>query len=136
MKPCPLCGEWNGDNRAACFRCGANLKNSVADYQKICPACQKVYPQDMETCPQCGARLGVHSPEAWKRATEHIAAADGPDWGSPLLYVIAFLIPLAGVVIGLVKGAAGNFRACCAILLASLAGGVVWKILFSLIFPF
>ena len=125
---CPRCGEWNGKNRTTCFKCGATLENPLENYQKICPKCRKVYSKETERCPSCGVSLGVHSQEAQKQVEES-DRAQGGEWGSPVLFIVAFLFPPLGVILGLVKGVFGKVQTCCALILISIVGSAVWGFL-------
>lgn len=65
MKTCPKCGELNGDNSAACFKCGAKLETAAknAAYQKKCPKCGRIYDAKEELCAHCpDTPLAVYAP--------------------------------------------------------------------------
>ncbi|HIU49387.1 MAG TPA: zinc ribbon domain-containing protein [Candidatus Avimonoglobus intestinipullorum] len=124
MKTCPYCGESIEDNSAQCFKCGTHLKTSA--YQKICPKCKQIYRADQDYCKNCpDTLLSVYMPDA---ASEKGSAA----W----MYVVGFLFPLIGIILGIVYIARKEDALGKSLLLfsifAPMAAGVVLGILTGL----
>ena len=91
MKTCPKCGELNGENSTQCFQCGTHLK--VSAYQKICPKCKQIYRADQEYCDNCpDTTLSVYMPD------DPCEKGGSVTW----MYVVGFLFPLIGIILGIV----------------------------------
>ena len=91
MKTCPECGELNGDNSTQCFKCGTHMKTS--NYRKICPKCGQIYQAGQDYCSSCpDSRLSVYAPEY----------APVENKSTVWMYIIGFLIPPVGIVLGIV----------------------------------
>ncbi len=126
MKTCEKCGELNGEERETCWKCGNDLRVRLEDtYQKFCPKCGAIYPKEAERCEKCGGPLGVYSAEAVRRVNEEPAE----EKGHPVMYILSFLFPLVGLVLGLVQGIKGKVSLCCALILTAVGGAVLWGLI-------
>lgn len=91
MKTCPNCHELNGNNRTDCWKCKTPL--GPAQNKKICSKCGFVFSSNAEFCDACGARLSVYT----GREGYYASRSDNAGcW----MYVLAVLIPLAGIILG------------------------------------
>lgn len=101
MKSCQNCHELNGDNRTTCWKCSAPfpISSSGQTYKKVCPKCGMVYSSNVENCSNCHVRLGVYDERGYR---------SGSDNSGCWMYVVAVLIPLIGVILGLVYIARGD----------------------------
>lgn len=58
MIKCPICGEYNGDTRETCFKCGESLNNPQnIEQQKMCTICGEVVRTTEHRCAHCGGLL-------------------------------------------------------------------------------
>jgi len=58
MIKCPYCGEYNGDTRETCFKCGESLNNPQnIEQRKMCTICGEVVRTTAHRCPRCGGLL-------------------------------------------------------------------------------
>ncbi len=120
MKTCQNCHELNGDNRTTCWKCSAPFPVSVygQNYKKICPNCGMVYASNVENCSSCHVRLGVYDDRAY--------AASGSESSGCWMYVVAVLIPLVGIILGLIYIAKGDEELGKSLI---LTGVVAWIII-------
>ncbi len=112
MKKCAKCGELNGGNANACFRCGASFPPAVG-YKKICPRCGGIFDGRMDTCPDCpDVRLSVYTGDG-----EYSQARERPEiW----MYIVGILIPLVGIILGCIYIARGEDDLGKSVLLVSI----------------
>lgn len=102
MKTCPKCGELNGDNSAACFKCGAKLETAAknAAYQKKCPKCGRIYDAKEEFCAHCpDTRLAVYAPVE----STYVYDENSSFWIN-CLRIITWISFVVLVVLGIVSG--------------------------------
>lgn len=101
MKTCPKCGELNGDNSAACFKCGAKLETSGgAAYQKKCPKCGRIYDAKEEFCAHCpDTPLAVYAPVEFT----YVYDENSSFWIN-CLRIITWISFVVLVVLGIVSG--------------------------------
>ncbi len=97
MKRCPNCNELNGDNSTQCYKCKTAFPHMDNSYQKICPHCGITYPSKFERCRECGGYLSVVTDTG-----KAIEKASGSDSSNCLLYVLSFLLPIVGIILGIV----------------------------------
>lgn len=121
MKVCPKCGEVNGDNNAACFKCNAPLK--MTSYRKICSHCQSIYDAEKTQCDKCGRELSVYSDE------RSGGGMSGENWP----YVVAALFPGIGIILGLIYIAQKRDDGS-SVLILSLVANVIWILLALFVF--
>ena len=110
MKTCPKCGELNGDNSAACFKCGTKLETSAnAAYQKKCPKCGRIYDAKEEFCAHCpDTRLAVYAPVE----STYVYDENSSFWIRSLrgfAWVAFAIIIIAGILNGLSTGGLKGF---------------------------
>lgn len=96
MKTCPNCGEMNGEANDKCYKCGADLSR-VSRERRCCPYCSEIYSSKVETCPKCERPTVVFDPSTMKQT--HNGGRDAEVW----MYVIAFLIPIVGLILGCIQ---------------------------------
>lgn len=101
MKACPKCGELNGESSVQCFKCHSKFPTGtggVGTYTKICVRCKQIYSPRTENCPVCGTRLAVHDDGRIGVPASTRESSSGNGW----LFLVAFLIPLVGIILGIV----------------------------------
>lgn len=124
MRKCPKCGELNGDNNTSCYKCGAAI-GPVSSYQKICPKCKKIYSDRADTCEDCHIPLTMYT----KNLTYD--SGNGPEgW----MYAIAILLPMIGIILGLIYLARKEDSIGKSLLIAAIVANIVWVALSFLIF--
>ena len=96
MKTCPNCGEMNGEANDKCYKCGADL-SQISGERRCCPYCNEIYSPKVETCPKCERPTVVFDPFTMKQT--YNGGSDVETW----MYVIAFLIPIVGLVLGCIQ---------------------------------
>lgn len=87
---CPNCGAQNPAGAAICYSCGKELRSSGS---RNCVSCGRAIPWEANVCPYCGKdyRVQASSPQAQPTISAGMRA---------LFYILSFLIPLAGIIIG------------------------------------
>ncbi len=95
MKTCPSCGELLGNDVTKCFKCGALMSKSEG-YQKICPRCNLIFNSKATECERCHGPLSVYS-SALATAQKQ-SSGSGEFWP----YLLAFLFPYIGIILGLI----------------------------------
>ena len=124
MRKCPKCGELNGDNNTSCYKCGAAI-GPASSYQKICPKCKKIYSDRAGTCEDCHIPLTMYT----KNLTYDFG--NGPEgW----MYAIAILLPMIGIILGLIYLARKEDSIGKSLLIAAIVANIVWVALSFLIF--
>lgn len=97
MKRCPKCNELNGDNSTQCYKCQTIFPRVDNSYQKVCPHCGITYSSKYERCRECGSYLSVVTDTG-----KEIEKAMKSDSSNCLLYVLSFLLPIVGIILGIV----------------------------------
>jgi len=90
MIKCPYCGEYNGDTRETCFKCGESLNNPQnIEQRKMCTICGEVVRTTAHRCPRCGGLLqrfdGTEAEAEEIRAQKQYEISK-PDLETSLLY--------------------------------------------------
>ena len=107
-KVCPKCNEMNEENAKVCVVCGNSLKDVyilgipekskdsiILNHSYSCSICGKIVSSKIKVCPNCGG-ICVESKNKYKPpiyATKNNNVPFG-------IYILSFLIPLAGIIIG------------------------------------
>lgn len=105
VKVCTKCGELNNLNATSCISCGASLINAsitgvsedekkLESQVKHCPVCDRVLSGDVSACPHCGAALSKI------KERQYYATNSQSSVGNIGIYVLSFLIPLVGIIVG------------------------------------
>jgi len=91
MRTCPKCYEINGDK--TCWKCKTFIGevNTGNLHRKICPKCGIIFKHNSNTCSECASPLAVYDEQPKNTSKSGC-------W----MYVIAFLIPLIGLILGLI----------------------------------
>ena len=128
MKTCPNCKELNGEHSTHCWKCNTFL-GAPDPYKKVCPKCGEIYSSKAETCEKCGTRLAVYGTEQYQGSSDNSSEGLGC-W----LYVVSFLIPLVGLIMGCVHLSKGNNDAGKGLLITGVVSMVFWPLLTVLLF--
>ena len=125
MKKCPKCGELLGDSALTCFKCKSSQPKSTS-YRKICQKCQSIYSSSASTCEKCHSTLAVH----YDHQSIPVSQEESEMWP----YVVGFLFPVVGVILGLIyigqkKSNGGS------VLGLSLFASIFWVILSTFLIP-
>lgn len=122
MKECPKCGELNGDQNERCYNCNEYLGKS-APKKKICPKCMEVYyDSELDSCPKCHEHLRDY--DSVSTGTYGSGGGYGPNvptWA----YVVSVLLPVVGIVMGIIYLARGEDDIAKRLLLVSIIVSVV-----------
>ena len=141
VKECPKCKESNKAEAKTCFNCGTSLVNvelkglsetdKASQYGNItrkdrkCPFCEKLYDNSYTKCPICGTLLE----EKTEKVYYAVPKSSGGNIG---IYILSFLIPIAGLIIGAIWLANGKSDGGVCIAL-SIAGMILGGIGYGLI---
>lgn len=101
MLTCPKCKELNGNDRSTCYKCGTKLPETARNSTSrriFCPNCGMSNPAKAVSCSSCGSRLER------PRITTYSSDSESHTW----LYVLSFLIPLLGIILGCISYAKGE----------------------------
>lgn len=102
MRTCPSCKELNGDSNEYCYKCNAYI-GPVNSYQKkVCPNCDISYPPKKPYCDVCGRALVSASGVDYDQFEVKKSASSVPcveTW----MYIVGFLIPIVGLVLGCIQ---------------------------------
>ena len=90
----PKCGELNGNGREKCWKCATELPETQ---QKICPNCKQISDGEETVCSACGTPLANYSPEHHQKELSR-EGTKSYFW----LKLLAFFLPVAGLVLGIV----------------------------------
>ena len=89
---CPSCGADNPSESRTCFRCNAILTSTEVGRSRHCISCGRTISWDANVCPYCGHDF---------RAPQITQVIEPISSGMKILfYILSFLIPLAGFIIG------------------------------------
>ena len=121
-----IMGEKEGIIVKRCPKCGAVL-GSVASYQKICPNCKTIYAGTKETCDRCHRPLAVYNGNF---NAGRSSSSGGMGWA----YILAVLIPLIGLIMGLIYLGREDDDTGKTLLITSIVAAVVWGIISACIF--
>ncbi len=119
MKLCSHCGESNADDRNDCWKCGQPL-TYCAD-KKFCTNCHETCITQSNTCPVCGGDLVSFS----KQEESEKQTSDAP------LFILAILIPVIGLIIGIIQ-IAKDRKNGISIILSSIAASAIYFVIFTL----
>lgn len=123
MKECPKCGELNAEKNTRCFNCNTYLEN-VKSTTRICPKCMQVfYDSKVDECPKCRVELRDYSP-TYGTNNKPNNKTDIPIWA----YIIAIIIPIVGIIIGLVYLSRGEDVIAKRLILISVLVSIVWGV--------
>ena len=117
MIRCPNCGELNGDNREACWKCRASFSQTIKDEKKVCSKCGSVFMSDKKNCPECGGQLVNYSQQA---AIASARASDKGENAGCLMIGLAVVIPLLGFIISYIKISDGEIGYGKSLILAGI----------------
>lgn len=121
MKECPKCGELNGDQNERCYKCNEYLGKSVVK-KKICPKCMEVYyDSELDSCPKCHENLKNYDSVSTGSYSSGRYGPDVPIWA----YVISVLLPVVGIIMGLIYLARGDDDIAKRLFLVSIIVSVV-----------
>lgn len=108
MVKCPNCGSENLDYSYYCSSCSKELPRAEAGWkgipaqapppvsgQRFCTSCGRTIQFDANVCPYCGHDFRWPTPQAMRPETMS-------DTMRILLYVLSVLVPLAGIIIGII----------------------------------
>lgn len=125
MRECPKCGELNGDNNARCYKCNTFI-GPVSSYKKICQKCGTIYDGNKSYCDTCGGNLSVYDDTVdtsySKKSTSSVEI-----W----MYVIGFLIPIVGLVLGCIQVGKGDKTGARNLFITSIISIVLLAIIFA-----
>lgn len=145
VKECPKCKESNKAEAKTCFNCGTSLVNvelkgmseddkksiygnfDFALKNRFCPSCEKYYEKKYTQCPNCGTLLE----EKTEKVYYAVPKSSGGNIG---IYILSFLIPIAGLIIGAIWLANGKSDGgvCIALSIAGMIfGGIGYGLLFT-----
>lgn len=107
VKICEKCGESNPENATTCLSCGESLVNvksiGVANDKKFvtqtperCPNCDRSIVGEHSVCPHCGFNFSKKEDFVHYEIKSDYPKSN-PNTG---IYILSFLIPLAGIIIG------------------------------------
>ena len=124
MITCQRCKEVNSSNRTTCWSCNTNL--GVGDRnRKMCRVCGSIYTSRIEHCPDCLERL-----TPYQEQEVHIESSS--DDAGCSMYVLAVLIPLLGIILGLIYIDRKEDEVGKALILTGVISNIVFAILFAL----
>ena len=108
-KVCPNCNEMNGENAKVCIVCGNSLKdvhilgisekskeNIILNHSYLCLVCGRSVDSKTKICPSCGG-VCTESKSRYESSTYYTTKDNDVSFG---IYILSFLIPLAGIIIG------------------------------------
>lgn len=125
MKTCPNCGEMNGEANDKCYKCGADL-SQISGEKRYCEYCKEIYAPKTKECPKCGMPTIVYDPITMSQ----VHNAGGVEmW----MYVIAFLIPIVGLVLGCIQVGKNDKAGGKNLIITSIVSFVLYVIVVSVI---
>ena len=132
MKTCINCGEENVDTLDKCWKCGHTLP--VEGIKRICVECKETYCGSANRCPYCGGKLELYNviPNSSKITYKYNSSKSSSNveiW----MFIIAILLPLVGIILGLIQVGKNNNQSGKELIITSLVSNVVAIIIFLLI---
>ena len=124
MRQCPKCTELNGENNTSCWKCGAAL--GPPDYKKFCRKCGLTYSSKTTQCEKCGGPLAVLTTQ---ETMNQVSASGG---GETWKYILSFLIPFVGIILGIVYIAKDDEQLGKSLIFTGIGGAVVFTVLGAL----
>lgn len=121
MKTCPKCGELNGDNNAVCYKCKTDLSD-ISTVRRYCKYCKEIYTPSTKECPKCGMPTIEYDPITMSQVHNRKDAAE------PWMYVIGFLIPIVGIVLGCIQVGKNDKTGGRNLLILSIISAVIYII--------
>ena len=123
MKTCPNCGETNGEANDKCYKCGTDL-SQISGEKRYCEYCKEIYAPKTKECPKCGMPTIVYDPITMSQ----VHNAGGVEiW----MYVIAFLIPIVGLVLGCIQVGKNDKTGGKNLIITSIVSFVLYVIVVS-----
>lgn len=126
MRPCSNCNELNGKNRRYCYQCNTFL-GPVDQFKKVCRSCGSIFEQKVEHCNKCGILLSVYSGDTYDHIQE---TDDGEMW----MFVVSVIIPLLGIVLGLIYIVREQDDLGKSLIITSIVSNIIIGILLAIIF--
>lgn len=122
MKICSHCGESNADDRNDCWKCGQPL--TYCAEKKFCTSCHNTCITQNDICPICGGKL-VSFLDTENQEKAEKQTSDAP------LFIIAILLPVIGLIIGLIQ-LAKDKKNGASIIIFSIVAAAVYYVIFTL----
>lgn len=126
MRTCSTCNELNGKNRSYCYQCNTFL-GAVDQFKKVCRNCGSIFEQKVDRCNKCGIQLSVYSGDTYDHIQE---TNDGEMW----MFVLAVLIPLLGIILGLIYIVRKEDDLGKSLIITSIVSNIIIGILLAIIF--
>lgn len=122
MKTCSKCGELNGDNNTKCYKCGERLPAPVTGAKRYCKYCKGIYMPNVEECPRCEMPTHIYS----EGMVKNLNSGDSLElW----MFVVAFLIPIVGFVLGCIRIGKGDNDGGKKLIITSVISVVLYVII-------
>lgn len=124
MKTCPKCGELNGDNNTICYKC----KNDISDIttvRRYCKYCKEIYTPRTKECPKCGMPTIEYDPINMSQVHNRKNAVE------PWMYIIGFLIPIVGIVLGCIQVGKDDKTGGRNLLILSIISAFIYVIIYA-----
>lgn len=143
MKRCPKCGTYNPDTETRCTSCDAKLpENTVQPITakatttpKRCPVCGFVNEPGVHRCVKCDARIDGSRPPVAKVPSNYgskpsFSGSSHSSYGvDTWMYVISFLIPIVGIILGIVYVSQGRSDDAKGLFIAGILGIIIGAVL-------
>lgn len=126
MRTCSTCNELNGKNRSYCYQCNTFL-GAVDQFKKVCRSCGSIFEQKVDHCNKCGVQLSVYSGDTFNHYHES-------DEGEMWMFVVSVIIPLLGIVLGLIYIARKEDDLGKSLIITSIVSNIIIGILLAIIF--
>lgn len=122
MKTCPKCGELNGDANSKCYKCGEQLPEMVTANKRYCNYCKGIYAPNVEECPRCKMPTRIYSDSLAKMS------GSSESYVETWMYIIAFLIPIVGLILGCIKVSKGDSKGGRNLIITAIVSTVLYAI--------
>ena len=126
MRTCPKCNELNGKNRTTCWQYDTFI-GPIEMFKKICRSCGSIFDQKIEHCNKCGDLLSVYSGDI----SNHVEDTDN---GEMWMFVVSIIIPLLGIILGLIYIARKDDDLGKSLIITSILANIILIILFAILF--
>lgn len=125
MKTCSQCGELNGDPAEKCFKCG-HVFGKYEGFKKICPKCYRIFSGKTDECEYCHVPLTLYT-----SASDINSKGDSTSENYAWLYIVSFLIPILGFILGAVYISKGKESAGKAAIFTGIASMIICSVLWA-----